>query len=158
MNEDLTRKDLTDILAESSGNRLDKKDEPYIAEVIQNNEAGFRDAVQKVKRQDDVKAAIYLGTINEYVHKKPKSRAKGSSFRLVSGLASLTFQTQNKALRLLGYAIALSAALAGSFAVYSGAKMYTELKILQEKNERKQKTELKLYDKILKMHEEQKTE
>jgi hypothetical protein len=158
MREDLTRKDITDILADASGNRLDRKDESLTAGVIQDNAGAFRKVAEEVRRQDDVKAAIYLGTINKYIHKKPKSRVLGDSFRLVRGLASLTFPTGGKALKTLGYLVAATVAGAAATAIYFGATMYSEFKILEEKNQRKQKIELKLYDILKKAQEEPKQE
>jgi hypothetical protein len=144
--QEYSNREIQDVLAETSGNRVDPKDKPYLAGAVQNNLPDFLAGADRVKRQDLVKSMIYGGTIARYVHGKPKTRSKGSSFRIMEGLAHLTFPTERTGVKILGYLLSAAVIAGTAAAAYFGHEMHKKVKELEAQNAKKQALEAKLYE------------
>jgi hypothetical protein len=143
--QDYSKREIADTLAEASGNKGNPKDEPYTAEAVQRNLPDFLAGADRVKRQDIVKSMIYGRTIERYVHGKPRTRQRGSSFRIIEGIGG-TFAARGSGKKLLGYLLAAAVVCGSAAAAYFGHEMHKKVKALDAQNAKKQALETKLYE------------
>ena len=135
MAKDFGRRDIADVLVGSSG-YVRPEDRRDTAEVVQKNLPELQDLQRRIARQDTATGEIYQDTIDKYASTPAKPHQKGSPWVLKG--AGLTFNTDNKYVRIVGYFLAgvvIAATLYIGIAVRNGLN---EISYEKEKAARQQ--------------------
>ena len=135
MSKDFGSRDIADLLVNSSG-YVKPEDRRDTAETVQKNLPELQDLQRRIARQDTATGEIYQDTIDSYATAPTRPHQKGSPWVLKG--TGLTFNTDNKYLRIAGYFLAgvvIAATLYIGIAVRNGLN---EISYEKEKAARQQ--------------------
>ncbi len=135
MAEDFGRRDIAEILVESSG-YVKPEDKRGTAEVVRKILPELQGLQKRLARQDTATGEIHQRTIDKFASMPGKPHQKGSPWVLEG--AGLTFNTDNRYLRIIGYFLAgfvVAATLYVGFSIRNGLD---EIQYEKEKAARQQ--------------------